>query len=234
MPGRLAARLARVRKWARAALTSAVLVGGVSAPAALAARKMQREVEKPRAMVNFGYTKEPKQLSSQEALISTVMASAMAVGLLYYAKVATAEDDKAEIKQIKDETERLKKVRQEFLMDDEVVQDDDLFSSLRKRMEKAGEPGVPTEPQGPDADMGPADEGPDDLLDPPPQPPKPTPMSPTSTAEPPAPGRTGADAPPTGSSPAARQARDAELDEPPEDAVARDADIERLKRMFGN
>lgn len=247
-------RLARARNWARAALSSALLVGSVGAPAAHAGWKSKPEVvvQKPKPLMTVKLSKEVPELTTEQTVIVGAMTTAMAAGLFYYAKTVSEAEDKAEIKRVKEETERLKKMRSEFLMDEEVVKDDDLFSSLRKRMEKEGGD-VPTEPQRPDVDLGP-DAGPemgggpaappgDDFggPPPPPQPPKPTPSSPMGTLEPPAPRRArsftpSADTPPAppraGSRPAAGS--DEGGSTPADDAGARDADIERLKRMFGN
>ncbi|KAG8465687.1 hypothetical protein KFE25_002994 [Diacronema lutheri] len=234
----LAARLARARKWAAAASSSVLLAAGASAPA-FAARYVPPEVPKPKARIEVNLNSEPRELTGIEQAMAVVLGAAMASALVYVGKRGADREDREEEERIKGETERLKKMRNEFLMDEEVVKDDDLFSSLRKRMENAGQPGVPLEPPAPDVvDIGPGDFGP-----PKPAPPDPATPPPRAAAQPPAPASPARSwtppAPPSSApTPPARPAEPASGggggDQAVEDAGARDADIERLKRMFGN
>lgn len=186
----------------------------------------------PRGRIEISFDAEPRELTGAEKAVCVGISAAASGGLLYWGKLTGDQEDRDEEKRIKSETERLNKVRDEFLMDDEVVNDDDLFSSLRKRMGKAGS-GEDDVPSGPEPSFDGFDglDGLDDSDDPTPSPPPSSaPSAPTGLAEPP----TGLAEPPTAppeppSSPAPEPADD---DDGP--SGDRDADIERLKRMFGS
>jgi len=199
-----------VRAWlgkaTTGAATAAIFFVAGSRPAQAARNQAPPE---PKGRIEISFDGEPRELSAAEKGVCTLISAAAAGGLLYWGKVSGDKEEEEEATRIKSETERLNKMRDEFLMDDEVVQDDDLFSSLRKRMENAD--GAPT-----DDDDGPDFPGPE----------------PDSPRAPPDTPRGGLDMPVRDSPPPPSPEPDDDDDD--DSAGSRDADIERLKRMFGS
>mmetsp|Transcript_58358 Transcript_58358/g.153250 ORF Transcript_58358/g.153250 Transcript_58358/m.153250 type:complete len:246 (+) Transcript_58358:22-759(+) len=130
----------------------------------------------------------------------------MGGGLVYWSIKEAAEEDEEEQRRVVDETERLERMAKEYTdIDEGVTVDEDLFASLRTRLNS-------TETiTGSEADEGPAG-GLGPLPPPPPPPPAPAGGAGSAVLEPPAPGPP-ADEPEPGASP---------------------EDIEQLKRMFGS
>jgi hypothetical protein len=186
---------------------------------AFAARKPSAPVQEPRGRIEISFNNEPRELTPSEKAICVAISGTAAAGLLYWGKVSGDDEDRAELKRIKDEHERLKKMQDEFLVDEDVVVDEDLFSSLRKRMEKAGD--------GVDGPQEPPNSPGDSMPDEPPL--KPSPPAPSAISEPTdSPPRP---TPPTSAAPPAADDKPAAADS---DADSMAADIERMKRMFGN
>lgn len=224
---------AKARKWATALATAGLFIAATSRPAfAARVKPAPPPPVEERGVVEFGFTSDPRELTPSEKAICSVISAAAMGGLLWWGWSSGNEEEREESKRIKKETERLNKVREEFLLEDtEVVKDDDLFSSLRKRMEQGGGEGDGS----PSDDLPPSP--PSAGLDSPPPKPKPSPPPAPTAQGPTAPPRkrrpiTPKPAEPKASRPAGPPAPTP--DEPVEDAAVRDADIERLKRMFGN
>ncbi len=121
--------------------------------------------------------------------------------------IASILEDRAEAKRVKEEMDRLDKLQQEYRTEDSVFADQDVMASLRKRMGNSTNATATSTGGGEAGETGP-------LGGVPPSPPSPTPPPPP-------------------------QAGGAALAEPPASEQnnvpgATDADIERLKRMFGN
>lgn len=205
-----------LRRRSTAAVTAVAFFLAASRPASAGRKPPAPE---PKGRIEVSFDGEPRELTGAEKVVCTLISAGAAGGLLYWGKISGDQEEAEEEERIKTETERLNKLRDEFLMDDEVVQDDDLFSSLRKRMEEAGN--APAEPED-KFDEG-SSEGDGGGSPPPP---------PSPSGRPSAGGSALAEPPSTPQGPAASSEGPEGGDQAP--GESRDADIERLKRMFGD
>ncbi|KAJ1640886.1 hypothetical protein T492DRAFT_926822 [Pavlovales sp. CCMP2436] len=216
----LRSRIGRAQKWV-AGTAGAMLVFGASSRPAQAFWPFQPPPPPPEEVKAWIEIKIPdmswmqsKTTDPDQKEAERKTGEAVAIGIIALTALRTLQvnrrENKDEFARIKAETERLDKLQEDFLLDEDVIIDDDLFSSLRKRMEKTDGPVEPDRPAGFDPEA--------------PEPAAPVAAGDTSSTPPrPTPPATG-DAAPEGDAPAAEEE---------EDQAARDADIERLKRMFG-
>jgi len=147
----------------------------------------------------------PKKSSSGTSFLTTV---AMGGGLVYWSIRSAKEEDEEEQRTIKEEAERQESLAKEYTdIDEGVTADEDLFASLRSRLnttssDNDGDNGAGPEQPPPGGGGGGA---------PPPTPPPVTGGGSSAVLEPPKP----------------------EPEEAPPSPAASAEDIERLKRMFG-
>jgi hypothetical protein len=221
-------RIRRLRKWATTSVTALAFFLATSGPASARGKQV---VEEPKPYFELNFEARPdraeRSVTAAEKAASFAIALGAASGLVYWNHVQGKKENVEEEERIKSETERLKKMQEEFLMDDKVTPDEDLLESLRKRMTKAG-----SDEGEPDSSPGDSLDGfePPEPSDPPPDPPAPSAGGPSSATMPPPP-----PPPPLAKGPAGDAPKPpAPAEGGSEDAAARDADIERLRRMFGN
>merc|ERR1719198_982908 len=95
------------------------------------------------------------------------MAGAMTGGFVYWSYVSAKDEDEDEQKRIKKESERLESLAKEFTdIDEGVGTDEDMFASLRKRMQNGtddGEGAAVLEPPTDDAPEEPKTASPEDI-----------------------------------------------------------------------
>lgn len=140
------------RQWAAATATAFALL--VSPGAARAARRSvkTKEAPAPAAAEAVRYDGK-KQLDERERAVSLVITGGAFAGLFGWAYMSNRQDDREESVRVREEVERLEKVKQEFVEvdgDDSAPDDADMMAELRKRL--AADSAAGTDPVAPGDD----------------------------------------------------------------------------------
>ncbi|GAB0490549.1 hypothetical protein MMPV_001786 [Pyropia vietnamensis] len=145
------------RQWAAAAATALALL--VSPGAARAARRSVKTKEAPVPVATEAVRYDgKKQLDERERAVSLVITGGAFAGLFGWAYLSNRKDDREESVRVREEVERLEKVKQEFVEvdgDDSAPDDADMMAELRKRLAADSAAGTDPVTPGDDPDAPP-------------------------------------------------------------------------------